>query len=76
MSRAELLKQLEQANARVAEGEEQIARQKTLIHELNRDGPSGTNAAEYLRFLELMQDVYVAHRDLLEFELRNAKPEK
>jgi len=69
MSRAALLEQLDQANARVADGEQRIARQKSLIHALNRNGPTGINAEEHLRCLEAMQAVHVAHRDLLAFEL-------
>ena len=75
MSRASLLEQLDQANARVAAGEQLIADQKNLIHKLNRDGPTGINAEEYLRFLEAMQAVHVAHRDLLAFELTTSNPE-
>ena len=75
MSHAALLEQLAQANVRVADGEQRIARQKSLIHALNRDGPSGINAEEYLRFLESMQAAHVAHRDLLALELTTANPE-
>ena len=75
MSRAALLEQLDQANARVADGEQRIAHQKGLIHALDRNGPTGINPEEYLRFLEAMQAVQVAHRDLLAFELTTANPE-
>ena len=75
MSRAALLEQLAQANVRVGDGEQRIARQKSMIHALNRDGPIGINAEEYLRFLESMQAVHAAHRDLLAFELTNVNPE-
>ena len=34
MSRAALLEQLQEAHSRVADGEQRIAHQKTLIHEL------------------------------------------
>ena len=46
-----------------------------MIHALNRDGPIGINAEEYLRFLESMQAVHAAQRDLLAFELTNVNPE-
>jgi hypothetical protein len=51
-NRAALVPRLAQANAMVADGERRIARQKMLIHKLNRDGPTGVNADEYLRVLQ------------------------
>ena len=75
MSRRRFLEQLANANVRVADGEQRIARQKSLIYALNRDGPSGINAEEYLRFLESMQAAHVADRDPLAFELTTANPE-
>ena len=74
MDRATLWAQLEQARARVIEGEQRIASQKNLIHHLNRDGPSGLNAEQYLRFLEGLQAMQVAHRDRLEKGLVTAIP--
>ena len=75
MERATLVEHLEQAKALVADDALRIARQKALIHYLNRNGPSGFDAEGYLRFLEGMQAVHVTNRDRLARELATANPE-
>jgi hypothetical protein len=75
MERATLLEHLEQAKALVADDALRIARQKALIHHLNRDGPSGLDAEKYLHFLEGVQALHVTNRNRLERELGTANPE-
>lgn len=75
MNRTALLEQLEQANAGIAEGEERIAYQRDLVHNLFRYGPTAVSGEGYLRYLESTQATRVAQRDLLASELMTADPE-
>lgn len=72
MERATFYARLEQARVLVADDVLRIARQKALIHHLNRNGPSGLDAEKYLHFLEGVQAFHVRNRDRLERELATA----
>ena len=69
MDEALLRRHLAQAERQVAEGEGQLARHRSLIRKLKRDG-NGTRAARlFFSSLEEIQALHVAERDRLRAEL-------
>ena len=73
-NRAVLTEHLKLTRVEVADGERRIADQKQLIA-LNGDGSGITWTTEFLRTLEHMQAMLVAHRERLEQQLGIANPE-
>jgi hypothetical protein len=73
MDRAMMLRHLAQAEWRVAEGEAHLARQRTLIRNLERDGQSARAARLFLSSLEETQAAHMADRDRVRAQLRHAQ---
>jgi hypothetical protein len=69
IGRAALLEHLAQAERHVAEGAAIIARQKSLILELEKDGHDTTSSRSLLRQFEEIQHLHVEDRDRLKTEL-------
>lgn len=69
MDKALLASHLAQAEHHVIQGIEHIARQKTMIAELEGHGQDATEARRFLDALQDMQATHEAHRDRLRREL-------
>jgi hypothetical protein len=69
IGRAALLEHLAQAERHVAEGAAIIARQKSLILELEKDGHDTTSSRSLLRQFEEIQHLHIEDRDRLKTEL-------
>jgi hypothetical protein len=69
MSRIELQRRLARAITRVGISENNVARQRRVAAELERDGHDVTQAKEILAELERAHALQVADRDRLEREL-------
>jgi hypothetical protein len=54
---------LAQADRHVAEGKQQVARQREIVAKLERDGHNAAAARDLLRLFEEMQAMYIADRD-------------
>ena len=70
MDRFFVVKLLQEAKARVAQGEEHIREQRELIAELERDGHDTFVARELLATFEQIQVLHIAGRDRLVKELK------
>jgi hypothetical protein len=61
---------LELAEERIKAGEKNIARQREVVAELDRDGHDTTTARDLLATFEELQERHIAHRsDLIRREL-------
>jgi hypothetical protein len=71
MDRAMIVAHLAQAKEHVASGERQIARQREIVAEMERDGHYAVakSARDLLRKFEELQVEHVSHRDRLLKEL-------
>ena len=65
---------LAQAERHVADGEHQIACQREIIDELERDGQDTRMARDALAHFEEMQALHLADRDQLRAELQKYPP--
>ena len=65
MDRTLLEAHLAQARRHIALGQEHLARQKQIVHELERDGHSVSEAKQLLDLFRDLQAMHVAHRDRL-----------
>jgi hypothetical protein len=72
VDRAVILSYLEVAERYVAKGEQYIERLREIIEVLARGGSDPTSAQDLLRQVETVQEMYVAHRDWLVKELKQA----
>jgi hypothetical protein len=54
---------LAQTERHVAEGKQQVARQREIVAELERDGHNAAAARDLLRLFEEMQAMHIADRD-------------
>jgi hypothetical protein len=54
---------LAQADRHVAEGKQQVARQREIVAKLERDGHNAAAPRDLLRLFEEMQAMYIADRD-------------
>lgn len=75
MERVTLLEQLEQAKRRVADFEEFIVQQRSLIGELDIAHRGTKGAQKFMRTLEDLLAMHVARRVRLEQQLAIADPE-
>jgi hypothetical protein len=66
MSLVETLELLSKAREYVAQGQEELIEQREIVDQLERCGHDPLEAILFLKDLEDMQDVYVAHMDRLE----------
>jgi hypothetical protein len=73
MDRQLVERHLQLALNHVAQGEHNIARQKAIILELERDGHDTVRAHEILATFEAIQKMHVADRDRLQRELGHAR---
>ena len=69
MNRQLLETRLQQARRHVTTGKEDIARQRSVIAELVRDGHDAKLARELLRSFEALQAMHVAEAERLAVEL-------
>ena len=69
MDRIALLQLLAKAEARVAAGEELIARQRSILATLHRDGHESSKGELVLVKLEELQRVHIAERERLKAKL-------
>lgn len=67
-----LERHLEQANEHVTAGERDIARQKRIIAELERDGHDAARAHQILGTFETLQKMHIEDRDRVQRELAGA----
>jgi hypothetical protein len=75
MDRASLLEQLEQSKIRVADGEEFIVQQRSLIGELEIAHRGTKEAHKFMRTLEELLATHIARQVRLEQELATANSE-
>jgi hypothetical protein len=69
MDREMLKRHLAQGEENIATGDKNIARQRDVIAELERDGHDTASARTFLRELEQLQVVLIAERERLLSEL-------
>jgi len=74
MDRATLLEQIEQAKRRVADCEDFIVQQRSLIGELDIAHRGTQEAQKLMRTLEELLAMHIARRVRLEQELATANP--
>ena len=74
MDRRLMTEYLAQAERHVADGEHQIACQREIIDELERDGQDTRMARDALAHFEEMQALHLADRDRLRTELQKYPP--
>jgi hypothetical protein len=60
VDREQILKQLERAMNRVAEGNENIARHRKAVAELERDGQDGGLTQKMLKYAEHLQTIQLS----------------
>jgi hypothetical protein len=74
MDRPTIPAHLAQAERQVAEGDRYIQRQRKLIADLHRNGHVTRDVRTMLGHFEELQDLHIAHRDLMrkEFDARMA----
>jgi hypothetical protein len=72
MPSAQLLKELQEAERYVAEGEDNLRRQRQLISEMELGGHDASVAKDMLTLFERVQVVHVVTRDRLVRELEEA----
>jgi hypothetical protein len=63
MPSAQLLKQLEEAERYVAEGEDNLRRQRQIIAEMERRGHDSSVVRDLLTLFEQVQAVHIGARD-------------
>jgi hypothetical protein len=68
-----LQRHLAQAEQHVALGDQQVARQRALVAELERDGHDTQSSRDLLEQFEEMQKLHIANRDRLRAELGFAR---
>ena len=68
--KAMLLDHLATAERHVERGREIVARQRAIVRELARDGHDTTSAVDLLQLFEQLQDLHIADRDRLRWELK------
>ena len=69
MDREMLKRHLAQAEENIATGDKNIARQRDVIAQLERDGHDTASARSFLREFEQLQAVLIAERERLLSEL-------
>jgi hypothetical protein len=74
MDRRLMTEYLAQAERHVADGEHQIACQREIIDELERDGQDTRMARDALAHFEEMQALHLSDRDRLRTELQKYPP--
>jgi hypothetical protein len=66
MDREKTLKQLARVINQMAEGDENVARQRTAVAELERDGQDANLARKMLKYAQHVQTINIAEQQRLE----------